>query len=137
MTAAEQDDQIVSYQAHGNVAVIALPSRVEAVSVLALRSRSERALDGGSSAIAIDLRATDHIDSPTLSELGAALRRISRHNPKLAVVGADVRVRWVLELCGIEGLQMHQTMRGALAHIRGRRLMRAAGSVRPRSRRMA
>jgi anti-anti-sigma factor len=137
MTAAEQEDQSVSYQAHGSVAVIALPARVEAVSVLALRSRSERALVSGSRAIAIDLRATDHIDSPTLSELIAALHRISRHNPKLAVVGADVRVRWVLELCGIEGLQMHPTMRSALAHIRGNRLLRAAGPLRPRSQRTA
>ena len=137
MTATDQEDQTVSYQAHGSVAVIALPARVEAVTVLALRSRSERALVGGSRAIAIDLRATDHIDSPTLSDLVAALHRISRHNPKLAVVGADVRVRWVLELCDIEGLQMHATMRAALAHVRGRRLLRAAGSVQPRSRRMA
>jgi anti-anti-sigma factor len=136
MTAAAEEDGTVSFQDRGSVAVIALPSRVEAVSVLALRSRSERALVSGSRAIAIDLRATDHIDSSTLSELVAALHRISRHNPKLAVVGADVRVRWVLELCGIDGLQMHPTMRGALAHIRGARLLRAAGSVRPRSRRM-
>ncbi len=123
----------MSYQAHGNVAVIALPPQVDAVAVLALRSRSERALVAGSRAIAIDLRATEHIDSPTLSELVAALHRISRHNPKLAIVGADVRVRWVLELCGIEGLQIHPTMRGALAHMRGSRLLLAAGSMRPRS----
>ena len=126
----------MSYQARGSVAIIALPARVESVSVLTLRSRSERALVTGSRAIAIDLRATDHIDTPTLSELGAALRRISRHNPKLAVVGADVRVRWALELCGIEGLQLHPTMRGALAHLRGNRLLRAAGTMRPRSRRI-
>jgi anti-anti-sigma regulatory factor len=122
MTAADREDQAVGYQAHGSVAVIALPARVEAVSVLALRSRSERALVTGSRAIAIDLRATDHIDTPTLSELGASLHSISRHKPKLAVVGADPRVVWALEQCGVEGLQLHRTMRGALAHLRGGRL---------------
>jgi anti-anti-sigma regulatory factor len=137
VTTADQEDHAVSYQIRGGVAVIALPARVEAVSVLALRSRSERALVTGSRAIAIDLRATDHIDTPTLSELGAALHRISRHNPKLAVVGADLRIRWVLELCDIEGLQLHATMRVALAHLRGDRLLRAAGSRRPRGWRMA
>jgi anti-anti-sigma regulatory factor len=136
MTSADQGDQTVSYQAHGSVAVIALPARVEAASVLTLRSRSERALVTGSRAIAIDLRTTDHIDTPTLSEFGAALRRISHHKPMLAVVGADPRVLWVLELCGIDGLQLHPTMRGALAHLRGSRLLRAAGSVQPRSRRV-
>jgi anti-anti-sigma regulatory factor len=137
MTAADREDRLVSYQTHGSVAVIALPARVEGVSVLTLRSRSERALVAGTRAIAIDLRATDHIDTPTLSELVAALHRISRHKPKLAVVGADVRVRWVLELCGIDSVQLHPTMRAALAHIRPSRLLRAAGTMRPRSRRMA
>jgi anti-anti-sigma regulatory factor len=137
VTTADEEESAVSVQTRGDVAVIVLPARVEAVSVLTLRSRSERALVTGSRAIAIDLRATDHIDTPTLSELGAAMHRISRHNPKLAVVGADLRVRWVLELCDIDGLQLHPTMRAALADLRGNRLLRAAGSMRPRGRRIA
>jgi anti-anti-sigma regulatory factor len=125
MTSADQEDHAVSDRTDGDVAVIALPGRVEAISILTLRSRSERALATGSRAVAVDLRATDHIDTPMLSELAAALHRISRHNPTLAVIGADGRVRWVLELCGIEGLQLHPTMRGALAHLRGHRRLTA------------
>jgi len=108
----------VRYQTSGSVTVITLPERVEAACVLALRNRSERAFVSGSRAIAVDLRAMLHIDTHALSELSIALRRIGRHNPTLAVVGADPRVRWVLELCDIEGLQLHPTMSGALAHVR-------------------
>ncbi|MGH2909842.1 MAG: hypothetical protein ACRDK8_11145 [Solirubrobacteraceae bacterium] len=116
---ADQDDDAVSfgvgYRAHGRVAVIALPERVETACILALASRSERALHAGTRAIAVDLRATHHIGTHTLSELGIALLRISRQTPALAVVGADPRVRWVLELCDIKGLALHATIGDALA----------------------
>jgi anti-anti-sigma regulatory factor len=83
----------VSYQARGRVVIIALPARVESASILALRSRSERAILSGSHTITIDLRATHHIDASTLSDLGNALDRISLHSPTIAVVGADPRVQ--------------------------------------------
>jgi len=108
----------VSYQAHGGVVILALPERVEAASILALRSRSERAILTGSRAITIDLRATHHIDTPTLSELGRALHRISLHGPRIAVVGADPRVQWVLDSCDIDGLRLYPTMSSAFAHVR-------------------
>ena len=76
---ADQDDDAISfgvgYRAHGRVAVIALPERVESACILALASRSERALHTGIRAIAVDLRATHHIGTHTLSELGIALLR--------------------------------------------------------------
>ena len=110
----------LGYQARGSVAVIALPSRADSACVLALRSRSERALVTGSRAIAVDLSATEHIDTRTLSELSIVLRRISRHRAKVAVVGADARIRWVLELCGIDELEFHPTIRRALGGIGSR-----------------
>jgi anti-anti-sigma regulatory factor len=103
---------------YGSASVIALPRLADADCVLALRSRSERALATGSGSIAVDLSATDHIDTPTLCELSTALRMISRHKAKIAVVGADTRIRWVLEVCGIDGVGFHATMRGALAEMR-------------------
>lgn len=73
----------LGYQTRGPAAVIALPKRAEAGTVLALRSRSERALNAGHRWIAVDLRAVDHIDTPTLAELCVALRQISAHGHRL------------------------------------------------------
>ncbi len=111
----------LGYQARGSIAVITLPARVEADCIPALRSRCKRARDSGSRVIAVDLRALRHIDTHTLSELGMALRAISRHKAKLAIVGADPRIRLMLELCGIDGVEFHPTMKRALAAVRERR----------------
>jgi anti-anti-sigma regulatory factor len=118
----------VDYRVRGPVAVITLPKRVDVACILSLRSRSERALATGSRAITVDLRAVRHIDTTTLSELIGALHRISHHNPNLSVVGADARVWGVLEGCDVEGLALHHSMNGALAHVREdqRTLARAA-----------
>ena len=95
---------------HGSGAVIALPARAEADCIVALRSRGERSLAAGTRAITIDLRAVQHIDTQTLSELIVVLAAFSRQRPELGIVGADPRVRWVLELCDIAGLELHPTM---------------------------
>jgi anti-anti-sigma regulatory factor len=100
------------------VAVIAFPEPASDGSVLALRSRSEQALVTDHRAIVIDLRAAEGIDTQTLSELCAALREISRHGAKLAVVAADQRVGWTLNLCEIDGLELHPTLKNALARSR-------------------
>lgn len=103
---------------HGSDAVIALPARAETDCILALRSRGERALATGTRAITLDLRTMQHIDTQTLTELIIALRRLSHHHPELCIVGADPRVRWIVELCDIEGLALHPSMRSARAHLR-------------------
>jgi hypothetical protein len=84
----------LGYRTRGRAAVIALPQRAEAGSVFTLRSRSERALNAGHRWIAVDLRAVDDIDTPTLAQLCAALRQISAHGHRLTIVGADLRVQW-------------------------------------------
>jgi anti-anti-sigma regulatory factor len=104
----------LGYETRGPAAVIALPERAEAGTVFALRSRSVRALSAGHRWIAVDLRAVDHIDTPTLAELCVALRQIGAHGHRLAIVGADLRVQWVLELCDIDGIELHPTLKSAL-----------------------
>jgi len=129
----------LGYQTRDSVAVIALAHPAVAGSVLALRSRSERALAANSRTIAIDLTAADHIDTQTLSELCAALRTIGRHNATLAVVSTDARVRWVLGLCDIDKLELHPTIRSALARSRAvrRKLKRSSRHDVPTPRRLA
>jgi anti-anti-sigma regulatory factor len=100
--------------ARGAVVVIALPARVASANVRVLRSRSERALVAGHRAVAVDLRAVDNLDTQTLSELCCALRRIARHGAKVAIVGADVRVRSAIELCDIAGIELHLTLRSVV-----------------------
>jgi anti-anti-sigma regulatory factor len=105
-----KDDDFVSIvrgrRTRDPVEVIALAEPVVAESVLALLGRSERALvDGGT--IVIDLRDLHRIDTQTLSELCAALHKVNPQGAKLAVVGADPRVQWVLALCDIDGLELH------------------------------
>ncbi|MGI8715638.1 MAG: STAS domain-containing protein [Solirubrobacteraceae bacterium] len=95
--------------------MITFPDRAEAGTVLSLRSRNERALVAGHHWIAVDLRAAYHIDTQTLGKLCVALRQIGRHGAKLAVVGADRRVHRVLELCAIDGLELHQTVDSVFA----------------------
>ncbi len=117
---------VLCYRRRGAVAVIALPPRADAECILALLRHSEQALVAGNRLIAVDLSATDRLDTRTLGELGVALRAISRHRVAVTVVGADPRIRQVLELCEIEGLGFHRTIRGAraAAHARPPRAIR-------------
>jgi anti-anti-sigma regulatory factor len=105
-------------QSHDPAALVAFPESAIEDSVSALRSRSERALAAGSRAFVIELQASPRIDTQTLSELCIALRAISRHGAKLAVVGADQRISWALTLCEIDGLELHPTIRSAFARSR-------------------
>ena len=119
--AARTADPRLGYRLRGSVAVITLPAHVEPDCILALRSRGVRAVGGGSRAVAVDLHALGRIDTDTLSELAIALRTISRHRATLAIVGADPRIRLMLELCGIDGVEFHPTVRRALDAVGERR----------------
>lgn len=50
------------------------------------------------------------MSAQVLSEFCAALRQVSGGGARLAIVGADPRVRGVLELCEIDGLELHPTV---------------------------
>jgi anti-anti-sigma regulatory factor len=105
---------VLGFRSRGSAAVIALPEQPQVGTIVSLRSRSERALNAGHRWIGVDLRAVEHINTPTLAELCVALRRITAHGHTVAIIGPDARVQWVLELCAIDGLELHRTLKSAL-----------------------
>ena len=94
--------------------VIALEGEVDPGMVIALQRKINRALDSGSGGVVIDLGAVSGVGAQTLSLFCGALRRL-RGGAVLAIVGADPRVRRVLELCAIDRLALYPTMNAALA----------------------
>jgi anti-anti-sigma regulatory factor len=122
----------------------ALADRVAPVGVRALDARLDDVLCLGRRLAVIDLRAVGDIDVPALSKLCVALRNLSSGKAGVAIVGADPRVRWVLELCQIDGLEFQPSTRAALAlsRVRSRRPPRLSwrgflARVRPRLTRSA
>lgn len=104
----------LEYQTHGSVAVIAVPDHADADTARAVGARIRDALVAGHRWIAVDLSAVHHMSTRTLSELCVGLRRVGSAGRRLAVVGADPRVEWVLGLCDISGLELHRTVGSAL-----------------------
>lgn len=87
------------------------------------------ALSAGGTVVLIDLRTVTRVDNEALSELCVTLRRFD--GASLRIVGADARVRGVLELCAISGLEFAPSIKPALARPR----TGLAGWRRSRSRR--
>jgi anti-anti-sigma factor len=104
----------LEHQTQGSVAVIALPDHADADTARAVGARIRDALVAGHRWIAVDLSAVHHMSTRTLSELCVGLRRVGSAGRRLAVVGADPRVEWVLGLCEIRGLELHRTIGSAL-----------------------
>ena len=94
--------------------VIALEGEVDPGMVIALQRKINRALDSGSGGVVIDLGAVSGVGAQTLSLFCGALRRL-KGGAGLAIVGADPRVRRVLELCAIDRLALYPTISDALA----------------------
>lgn len=94
--------------------VIALEGEVDPGMVIALQRKINRALDSGRGRVVIDLGAVRGVGAQTLSLFCGALRRLNR-GAALAIVGADPRVRRVLEVCAIDGLALYPTINAALA----------------------
>ncbi len=97
----------------GSATVLALPEHVDATAVLTFERDAGRARVAGRRRLIADLRATDIIDTPTLAELCLVLRRVLADGWRVAVVGGDRRVESVLLLCGLDGLELHRTLRSA------------------------
>ena len=96
-------------------AVIAVEDPVDAAAVRGLAGRVQRAMAGDARVVVIDLPGDARIDNHTLARLVDAVRGGPRgHRARLAVVSADPRVRWVLELCQIDGVRIHPTLKTAL-----------------------
>jgi anti-anti-sigma regulatory factor len=104
----------LEYQTLGSAVVIGLPDQADAATARAVGTRIRDALGAGHRWIAVDLSAVHHMSTQTLSELCVGLRQFDAAGRRLAVVGADLRVQWVLGLCEISGLELHRTIETAL-----------------------
>jgi anti-anti-sigma factor len=94
--------------------MIALKGEVDPGTVIALQRTINRALDSGRGRVVIDLGAVSGVGTQTLSLFCGALRRL-KSGAVLVIVGADPRVRRVLEVCAIDGLALYPTINAALA----------------------
>jgi anti-anti-sigma regulatory factor len=97
------------------VSVVSAAGNVKSNVIVALSDQVRGEAAAGHHLVTIDLAAVEHITNPILVELCVALRLLARHGIRLAVVGADHRVQWVLERCAIEGVGIgrDQPARGA------------------------
>lgn len=87
-------------------------------------------LSASRAVILIDLRSVSRIDNDALTELCVMLRRFS--GSSLRIVGADGRVRAVLQVCAIDGLEFAPWLKWSLARARAR-LARRLRSIRRRA----
>jgi hypothetical protein len=113
------------HPAQRSEAIIAVQDGRDPSAIAALRRKIDGALFAGRSVLVIDLLAFSDLDTESLSGLCQTLRHASGGATSLAIVGADSRVRWVLELCEISGLEFHSSVKAALAHRRAGRVQRA------------
>lgn len=66
------------------------------------------------------------VGSAELAALCCSLRRLLARGAVVALVGADARTRWVLELVGLERIECVESIREGLAGSDGRRPVREA-----------
>jgi anti-anti-sigma regulatory factor len=112
------------HPAQRSEAVITLQDGGDPSAIAALKRKIDGALFAGRSVIVIDLLAVSDLDTESLGGLCQALRHANGGATSLAIVGADSRVRWVLELCEISRLEFHPSVKTALAHRRAGRIQR-------------
>jgi len=92
--------------------------------VIALQRRVVEALDAGQRRVVVDLSAVTVLGGATVGLLCGALRWLTRRGATLAIASGPPRVHRVLELCAIDGVELHQNVsagpgRPALATPRG------------------
>ena len=104
---------VVACELRGSAAVLAPAGRINRDTILELKRRVGAAVALGHRLIVIDLNGAHLVESQALSEFCAGLRAL-RTDARLALVVADLRTRWVLELCAIDGLELHPTIDAAV-----------------------
>lgn len=92
--------------------VVACQDPLDRSSVHEINRQASEALATGHTVIVIDLGAVTRVDNETLCEICVTLRRLGGVN--LRIVGADRRIRSVLELCAIDGLEFSPSIKRAL-----------------------
>lgn len=112
---AQRGGMISTLAPGSEIAVVPLGGQIDPGMVAALQRRVSKVLEGAPTHLVIDLGAVTGIGTQTLSLLCGMLRRLSRRDATLAVVGADLRVLRVLDFCAIDGLEIHPTVDAVVA----------------------
>ena len=89
---------------------IVLEGEIDPGTVIALQRRVVEALDAGQRRVVVDLSAVTVLGGATVDLLCGALRWLTRRGATLAIVGGPPRVHRVLELCAIDGVELHQSV---------------------------
>ena len=85
-------------------AVVACDGRLDPASLEAMTREVSVAMRAGDRVVVIDLSAVGPISNDTLCQLCRTLRGFD--GARVRVTGADLRVRRVLTLCAIDGLEL-------------------------------
>jgi anti-anti-sigma factor len=88
---------------------IVLEGEIDPRMVIALQRRVVEALNAGQRRVVVDLSAVTVLGGATIDLLCGALRRLTRRGATLAFVGGPPRVHCALELCAIDGVELHQS----------------------------
>ena len=92
---------------------IVLEGEIDPGAVIVLQRRVVEALDAGQRRVVVDLSAVTVLGGATVGLLCGALRWLTRRGATLAIVGGPPRVHRVLELCAIDGVELHQSVSAA------------------------
>ena len=93
---------------------IVLEGEIDPGMVIALQRRIVEAINAGQRRVVVDLSAvTVLLGGATIDLLCGALRWLTRRGATLAIVGGPPRVHRVLELCAIDGVELHQSVSAA------------------------
>ena len=90
-----------------DASLIALEGPVDDETIDALQQRIAAALAGGNASIVVDLSAVTGLRLPSVTRLCRARRHAGRAGATLALVGGPPHARRTLELCAIEGVELH------------------------------
>jgi anti-anti-sigma factor len=100
-----------------DVPIVILEGTIDDEAVSALQRQLHGALDGGKQGIVVDLGAATVLDARSASRLCAELRAPARRGAKLAVSGASGPIVRTLELCAIDGLELHPDITQAVSAV--------------------
>jgi anti-sigma B factor antagonist len=92
---------------------IVLEGEIDPGAVIALQRRIVEAVNAGQRRVVVDLSAVTVLGGATIDLLCGALRWLTRRGATLAIVGGPPRVHRVLELCAIDGVELHQSVSAA------------------------
>lgn len=95
------------------IPTVALEGEIDPAAVVALQRRIGVALRARPRRIVVDMSAVSVLGAQTMSLFCAALRGMERRGATIALAGAPTPVRRVIELCAIDGLELHPTVAAA------------------------